>query len=85
LSEHIAGVGKMVGDDRILCRDCLAYRAGRCTSDTGVWAGHQIAVEWRDFPLRCLGFLPMPQDQDRRTGAERWPQAVKPLRKRGEK
>jgi hypothetical protein len=67
-------------DDRRCCRECTNLSlGGRCLA---TWRGAQIGTAGREYhPVpdvsrRCEGFQPGPDDQDQRTGAERWPQIV---------
>ena len=69
-------------DDRQTCRACHDYQAlsGRCRA---VQAGELFGTSrfYQPFPdrlWRCEGFRPLPQDEDRRTGLQRWPGLVHP-------
>jgi hypothetical protein len=65
-------------DDRRPCTACANFSAeGRCLA---AWRGARIANAGReyhpacpDLPRRCEGYVPGPDDEDRRPGAERWP------------
>ena len=63
------------------CADCLAFdsNTGVCRQAAqGADFGPGVALSrsYRPDPLqtvRCAAFLPLPNDPDQRTGAERWP------------
>jgi hypothetical protein len=51
---------------------CLAVARGEPLG-WGVTAARVYFPIWTDRPHRCAGYLPRPDDADRRTGKERWP------------
>ena len=61
-------------DDRRTCRQCLNLtRRGLClAARRGEIAEIRNYEPSRDFPRRCEGYAPGPDDPDRRTGRERW-------------
>lgn len=71
------------GSDPRMCRclDCAGYSVttGKCLQAArGASFGYGMAVSRRYAPpplqaSRCAAFLPLSDDPDRRTGAERWP------------
>lgn len=64
-----------ITDDRITCASCSALKAGRCTS-----MDFPHSPEYRPdttVQRRCEGYVPMPEDKDRRTASERWPGLAK--------
>ena len=66
-----------VADDRITCRDCVNRRTydGACkvASIGGTVNAMQGYAPDATMPHRCAGFLPKATAEDKRTGAERWP------------
>jgi hypothetical protein len=65
-------------DDRRPCTQCANLsRGGHCVA---AWRGLKIGNAGRDYhpsypeqPRRCEGYTPGPDDDDRRSGIERWP------------
>jgi hypothetical protein len=64
-------------DDRITCRDCVNRRTydGVCKAAEvgGMVNAMRGYVPDATLPHRCAGFTPKPSAEDKRTGAERWP------------
>ncbi len=61
-------------DDRRHCSACGNLSAGRCMA---AWRGDIEAGQYYrpvdTLPRRCMGFVPLSSDLDKRTGEERWP------------
>lgn len=74
------------GSDPRMCRclECAGYSwaTGRCMQAAkGASFGDGVVISRSYAPpplqaLRCAAFLPLPDDPDRRTGAERWPMLI---------
>lgn len=69
-----------LGDDRRICRDCANLSLiGRCMAKAN---GNSNTDAGRSgFPIddllrRCLAYAPKPDENDRRSGAERWPDMI---------
>ena len=66
-----------LADDRITCRDCANRRTydGACkvAEVGGMVNARRGYVPDATLPHRCEGFLPKANAEDKRTGAERWP------------
>jgi hypothetical protein len=59
-------------DDRIHCATCrnLVDRVCSAWREVGATRGY-MPID--DLPRRCLGYRPGREEQDQRTGAQRWP------------
>lgn len=64
-------------DDRITCRDCANRRTYDGVCEVAEVGGMVNAMRGyvpdATLPLRCAGFLPKATAEDKRIGAERWP------------
>lgn len=64
-------------DDRRTCDQCANLEGRRCLA---AWRGEIVAnrdyAPIRDIPRRCEGYMPDPNDPDRRPGSERWPELI---------
>lgn len=59
-------------DDRIRCRDCRNLRlTGVCLAATHLKAARTFSPDPM-LPRRCEAFVPMPDNPDQRSGADRW-------------
>jgi hypothetical protein len=62
-------------DDRRTCSQCANLKGRRClAAEHGEIAASRSHEPVSDIPRRCEGYLPCPDDPDRRTGLERWPE-----------
>ena len=59
-------------DDRITCAQCRNFEAPVCIAWREVAAVRGYAPD-ADLLRRCLGYCPGREEQDQRTGRERWP------------
>ncbi len=59
-------------DDRIHCATCrnLADRVCSAWREVGATRGY-MPID--DLPRRCLGYRPGREEEDQRSGAQRWP------------
>jgi hypothetical protein len=60
--------GDGLPDDRVTCLMCANLQQRRVSH----CRRYRMDVQ-PEVPLRCLGFMPLPQAADQRTGSERWP------------
>jgi hypothetical protein len=59
-------------DDRITCSACRNHTGRECSAWREVAAIRGYAPD-TDLPRRCLGYRPGRDEQDQRSGRERWP------------
>jgi hypothetical protein len=59
-------------DDRITCSACRNHAGRVCSAWREVAAIRGYAPD-QDLPRRCLGYRPGRDEQDQRSGRERWP------------
>jgi hypothetical protein len=59
-------------DDRIHCATCRNHTGRECSAwrEVGATRGY-MPID--DLPRRCLGYRPGRDEQDQRSGAQRWP------------
>ena len=73
--------GPMDKDDRITCRQCVNLSRDAClAARRGEISASRMYEPSPDLPRRCEGYVPGPDDPDRRTGRERWPNSDYPAR-----
>ncbi|MCX8086728.1 MAG: hypothetical protein N3C63_07460 [Rhodocyclaceae bacterium] len=61
-------------DDRRICLECRNLAGRRCLAAArGEIVASRNYEPIRDLPRRCEGYVPGPDDADRRPGRERWP------------